>query len=1068
MFSTNYLKQPTIIQENKLPAHSDHLFYAKPSDYLNDNRSFEISLNGLWQFHYADEPSQTIQGFEKLDYSCRNWKSIPVPAHIQLEGYDRPQYVNTQYPWDGLEAVNIGHSPLEFNPVASYVRYFHFPKKINGQRLFLSFKGVESAFSLWVNGHYIGYGEDSFTPSDYDISHAVVEGENKLAIQVYKWGAASWLEDQDFFRFSGIFRSVKLVCLPTSHIYDLSTCPKVSDTLDQADFTIDFSLLGSTNVTLDLSLRHWQPLFDENNCFPVDPQTLPELLHDSFSLNDLSPINRPIDEFDNQCLTGQLNSHPLTDSLTNRRFVKHYHVNQPHLWSSESPSLYLLTLTLKKDNQIIEYIPQLVGFRRFELKNGLMQLNGRRIVFNGTNRHEFSNYRGRILTKEEMLQDILTMKKNNINAVRTSHYPNNSYFYELCDIYGLYLIDEVNLETHGTWNYPFKDGTNSDLLPDDKPEWLPSVLDRANSMFQRDKNHPSILMWSLGNESLGGKNVYQMSRLLRQLDNSRIIHYESITTDLRYPETSDIYSQMYTPVNEIKQFLAENTAKPFICCEYTHSMGNSNGAMHKYTDLAQVEPRYQGGFIWDYIDQSLSTRHDNGSTFFGYGGDFGDYPNDGNFSGNGLVDGDRQPTPKMQEVKYNYQPVSVLFPEISEIGQPNPTVTIINHHLFTNLSNYRLIARLSRNGRLIDKKEIPFSLAPLSEEKLQLPFTKHLIDGDYTIRLSFHLRERHPWAEAGYEIASVEKNYCHGHYQDWLESTPAEVTDSLELIEGHFNIGVRGKNFRLLFSHASGSLISYQYGGKEMLIEPVRPNFWRPPTDNDLGNLMPQRYAQWKIASLYLTHRLTTERTVTASKNDNLITVTCRYLLPTQPSASCRLIYTIYPTGQIQVQLDYDIVPALHDMPEFGIIFKLPLAYNQLTWYGLGPENTYADRQRGGKLGIYQSDTCQSMANYLTPQETGAKQQVRYAKLTDKKGFGLLFTGDSFGFSALPYTPHELENAKHPYELPPIYSNVVRLFSHQMGIGGDDSWGAETHPEYLVPLTGQTKTAIFSFWGVTK
>lgn len=735
-------------------------------------------------------------------------------------------------------------------------------------------------------------------------------------------------------------------------------------------------------------------------------------------------------------------------------------VENPALWSAETPVLYDLLLEVMDENgDVMEVIPQRVGFRRFEMKDHVMTLNGKRIVFKGVNRHEFSSVSGRHVSREELIKDLVTMKRNNINAIRTCHYPNAVGIYELCDEYGIYMIAECNLESHGSWDlFAEQTGDFSGVVPCDRPEWLDMMLDRANSMYQRDKNHPAILIWSCGNESFGGKDIYEMSQFYRREDPTRLVHYEGVVHDRRYNDTSDMESQMYPSVEEIKAFLEKDRSKPFICCEYTHAMGNSCGAMHKYTDLTDTEPLYQGGFIWDYIDQSIYKKDRYGNEFQAYGGDFNDRPCDYNFSGNGIAyGGERDASPKMQEVKFNYQNITANV----EKNQ----VTVINKNLFVNTDEFECVVLLEKDGKLVKKVAMETSVAPLSQETYNLPFGVQTLPGEYAVTVSFRLKEDTVWAERGHEVA-----FGQGVYQ--VEAP--EKTDKpakFQVIHSGHDFGVKGENFDVMFSYLNGGLVSYRYGGVEMIQMIPKPNFWRAPNDNDCGNLMQMRYAQWKIASMYLSHKYPTGGHYPAGYepkiqvHEDCAEITFTYVMPTTPASQCELTYKVYGDGTIRTTLSYDPVKELGDMPEFGVMFKFDADYNQVTWYGMGPEETYVDRCQGAKLGIYKNKVEDNMAKYLVPQECGNKVGVRWATVTDRKGRGMLFAGDQIEFSALPYTPHEMENAMHPYELPQVHYTVVRVSKQQMGIAGDDSWGAKTHPEYLLN-TDEKMTFTFDFKGI--
>ncbi len=1017
MFDYSRIKDSTFYKDNVLPAHSDHVYFPDEESLRSGTNPFRHSLNGIWKFSYGRNLSETIKGFEKADYNCKDWSDIRVPAHIQMEGYDIPAYVNTQYPWDGREDIWDGEVPTEFNPTASYVKYFYVPEHMQGQALYISFQGVESGMALWLNGQYVGYSEDSFTPSDFDLTPYLVEGENKLALQVYKWTSGSWAEDQDFYRFSGIFRDVYLYTKPAVHIDDLKVQTLLDGTYTKAELKIDVKAQGAGTVQMVLSAM---PLYRFPGSAVTDLGEEPnkEIAKAEFSLADGK---------------GQLV----------------LPVEGMKLWSAEEPNLYELLLTvLDESGNVTEVIAEGAGFRRFEMKDHIMCLNGRRIVFKGVNRHEFSSRAGRVPMPDELLLDIVTMKRHNINAIRTCHYPDDSPLYRLCDVYGLYLIDETNMETHGSWDAVMRGGDYELAIPGDKPHWEGALLDRVNSIYQRDKNHPSILIWSCGNESYGGLVIKKMSDRFHELDDTRLVHYEGIFHDRRYNDTSEMESQIYTPAAKIQEFLSEHRDKPFICCEYTHAMGNSCGAMHKYTDLTDTEPLYQGGFIWDYVDQTITKKDRYGREFQAYGGDFGERPTDYNFSANGIVyGGSRAPSPKMQEVKFNYQNITA---EVSK-----DKVLVKNKNLFVNTDAFRCVVTLAKNGTLVKQAELMTAVEPLSEQEYALPIPVPEKPGEYTVTVSFRLKADTLWAEAGHETAFGQYVYT---ITEENSKTGYHCSKPVKVIKGKVNIGVKGENFDALFSYLSGGLVSYRYGGTEMIESIPKPNFWRAPVDNDEGNGMPMVYGQWKLASLYLSHKsfIVPEQEGYDPGDPKLeihethASITYSYVLPTAPATYCQVRYTVYGDGTIETTLIHDPIKELEDMPEFGMIMKINADYNQLEWYGMGPAETYADRCKGAKLGIYKNQVSDNMADYIVPQETGNKVGVRWAKVTDKLGRGLLFEGDNMNFSALPWTPHELENARHPYELPQVHYTVIRAAMMQMGIAGDDSWGSPTHPEYLI------------------
>ncbi|MBQ1607528.1 MAG: DUF4981 domain-containing protein, partial [Lachnospiraceae bacterium] len=698
-FDYGIVKNPEIFEQNRLAAHSDHDYYRTNEAEKAGESDFRYLLNGIWKFSYAKNYASSIQNFFASDYDCRPWDEIRVPSHIQTEGYGVPSYVNTQYPWDGKEAVEPGEIPTIFNPVASYTKYFTLPSDWTEGPVYISFQGVESGFALWLNGQYVGYSEDSFTPSEFDLTPFIHrDGENKLSVMVFRFTAGSWCEDQDFFRFSGIFRDVYLYTAPQTHVRDLRIRTLLDDAYENAvlEITTQVTAAGKATVTL----------LDDGDVVATQEA----------KLEGETKLSMDIEH--------------------------------PKKWSAEYPNLYDLRLEIYNEKgEFQEVVTEKVGFRRFELIDHVMCLNGKRIIFHGVNRHEFSANNGRCITNDDIVKDIVTMKQNNINAIRTSHYPNRTFLYRMCDLYGIYLIDETNLETHGVWDSIGRGIHDiSYSVPGDRGEYLELILDRAKSMLERDKNHPSILIWSCGNESFGGTNLLKMHDKFHEWDDTRLVHYEGCVWDDRYPDTTDIYSTMYHPVAQIKEYLKEHRDKPYINCEYTHAMGNSCGAMHKYTDLTHEEPLFQGGFIWDYIDQSMTLKDRYGVEFQGYGGDFGDRPNDGSFSGNGIVYGkDRDPSPKMQEVKYNYQNIRIDFDD--------DTVVIKNDNLFTETKDYQCVITLEKDWVEIERSSGRMEAEPQSENRMPLPFALPTDGDEYVLTVSFQLKEDTLWAKAGHEVA---------------------------------------------------------------------------------------------------------------------------------------------------------------------------------------------------------------------------------------------------------------------------------------------------------------------------
>ncbi|MEG0236362.1 glycoside hydrolase family 2 TIM barrel-domain containing protein [Cetobacterium sp.] len=974
------LHNPRVFKINRLSAHSNH-------KYEGLNIEWKKCLNGIWDFSYCN---------------TSNWTKIQVPGHMELQGYGEPQYVNTMYPWDGRENLEPGEVPKEFNPFGIYKRNIDIPKDWKNRPVYISFQGVESSLELYCNGEFVGYSEDSFTPSEFELTKYLKSENNEIIVKVYKWCSGSWLEDQDFWRLSGIFRDVYLYSTPDVHVKDMFITSELTNNFKKATLKNTLKIQTYKEAIVDIEM---------------------ELIDKTEVVLKVEEKNIKIDKE----LKLELNKK----------------VENPKLWSAENPNLYEVKILIKdaKTGDIIEECWQKFGFRKFEISDKIMKINGERIVFKGVNRHEFNCYRGRAVTEEDMIWDIKFLKANNFNAVRTSHYPNQTRWYELCDEYGLYVIDEVNLETHGTWQI-LGQPCPEKVIPNNNPEWLENIIDRAKSMFERDKNYSSIVIWSCGNESFGGENLFKMSEFLRSLDNTRVIHYEGIFWDRRYDKTSDMESRMYAKVYEIEKYLQETPEKPFILCEYSHAMGNSNGGLHKYIELERKYPMYQGGFIWDYIDQSLMKKDPFGKEYLAFGGDFGDRPTDYNFCVNGIVYGDRKPSPKVQEIKQ-------LFSDY-KINVEEKSFTIINESLFTNCSEYDTKIKLFKNGIKIYEESLECNVKPLSEKSFKLNLPKVKEYGEYTIEVSLNLKEDRFYALKGHEICFGQKIYkIEKKVKEKLEGKPI-------FINGGFNLGIKTKKMELIFSKAYGGLISLKFGGKEFIDGVVMPNFWRASTDNDRGNKMPFRYAQWKLASMYAKMV-----DVNVLEKENSVEIKAKYELPTNPTSECEITYEGFVNGKLKINMEYNGVKGLSDMPLFGMSYKVPKEFSEIKWYGMGPEENYIDRVHGAKLGIFETDVNKNMSEYVIPQECGNRIGTRWTEITNKMGVGIKISSEEpFEFSALPYTVNEIESAYHHYELPKSHCTALNINKIQMGVGGDDSWGAPTHDEYLIP---SDKKFLFSY-----
>ncbi|HLU22587.1 MAG TPA: glycoside hydrolase family 2 TIM barrel-domain containing protein [Bacillaceae bacterium] len=998
---------PDIFQLNRLPAHATLMPYKTEGEAIRGDRTasdYYQSLNGMWKFSFSENPEKRNLSFYEADFDSANWDEIKVPAHWQLQGYDYPQYTNVRYPWDGNEDVQAPFAPTEYNPVGQYITTFSVPNDWDGLPVYICFQGVESAFYVWVNGELVGYSEDTFTPAEFDLTPYLQAGENKLAVEVYRWCDASWLEDQDFWRMSGIFRDVYLYATPKLHIQDFFVRTILDKDYRDAELEIDAKI---------------------NNYYIEENQevTLEAVLIDAKG-NKVETINQRID----------VSNEEVTEISTSV-FVKN-----PLKWSAETPNLYTLVLSLyDASGEIIEYESCKVGFRQFELKDGLMKINGKRIVFKGVNRHEFAADRGRAVTYEDMVHDVKLMKQHNINAVRTSHYPNNPLFYELCDEYGLYVIDETNMETHGTWKYGQKG--LGDAIPGSKPEWTANVIDRCNTMFERDKNHPSVIIWSLGNESFGGDNFLKMHAHLKSKDKTRLVHYEGVFHYRESAAASDMESTMYIPADKMEQYALkaqEQPLKPYIICEYSHAMGNSCGNLYKYTDLFDKYPILQGGFIWDWKDQALRKKSEEGIEFLAYGGDFGESPHDGNFSGDGIIFADGTVSPKIFEVKKCYQNIDFTAVDIEK-----GIVEIKNKNLFINVNKYDFKWSIAEDGEVIQEGTVAVSIEPGETKSIQLGYNFADIQentGELVLTVSFHEKAATLWADKNHEVA-YEQFVLQPSQRKQLEKSAAPKT-----VEMDNEVIISGSKFDIHFNKTTGEMKSFATSGVELLKSAPVPNFWRAMTDNDRGSRLNERSATWREASF--------NRKLDRFKyevTDEVVVVTVLYSVPTTTESRVEIKYTINGSGEVQV--DYELAPGsdLPEIPEVGLLFTMEQQFENLKWYGRGPHENYIDRNKGAKLGLYDGKVKDQYVPYLKPQECGNKTDVRWATITNNAGVGLKVAAlDTVEINALPYTPVELEEHSHSYKLPESKQTVVRINHKQMGVGGDDSWGQKTHPEFTL------------------
>ena len=981
----SWLSDPEVFAVNRKKAHSDHLYYETLQQAREEGAMpLRQCLNGSWYFSFAKNPSLRAKDFYKMDFDCRSFDKIQVPGHIQTQGYDYMMYINTQYPWDGTEFMRPPQVSSSYNPVGSYVRYFEVEEQLKGKPISISFQGVEIAFYVWLNGHFVGYSEDTFTPSEFDLTEYLREGENKLAVEVYKRASASWIEDQDFWRFSGIFRDVYLYAVPETHVEDLFVKATLDETYTDGKLDITAKLTGKLEGTVTAVLED-----ADGAAVYTETAAVSEEVHFATVLPKVKQ------------------------------------------WSAEVPNLYQLYLYITDPKgETVEAIPVDVGFRTFELKNKVMHINGKRILFRGVNRHEFNCKRGRAITEEDMLWDIRFMKRYNINAVRTCHYPNQSLWYKLCDRYGIYLMDETNMESHGSWE-KLGQVEPSWNVPGSRPEWQACVLDRANSMFQRDKNHPAIISWSLGNESYAGSCIENMSKFFHEVDDTRLVHYEGCARNRAYMHVTDMESRMYAKPQDIEEYLSNDPDKPFINCEFLHCMGNSGGNLHMYMELEEKYEMYQGGFVWDYIDQAVVHTNDQGEEYLSYGGDHDERATDYEFCTNGLVYADRTVSPKAQEVKAWFSNVKL---------QPDETgVTVKNENLFISTACYDFVFRLLKDGVQVFESE-PVKLVAQAGEKeyFPLPFPEAAAPGEYTYEVSMVQPEATDWAEKGYEL-------CFGQYVKTVAAEKKACTKPIEVIYGDVNVGVKGEGFHVHFSRAEGGISSLRYDNVEMIPRAPRTTYWRALTDNDRGCKHGFDRGAWLSGSLY-------QKMVNfqVTEGENQVTVTMDYLVPMVPVVKQRISYTVTGDGTIRVEATYFGQEGLPEMPAFGMNFKLKERYHNFRFYGYGPEENYWDRKDGARLGIFSGTAAGNLSRYMVPGECGNRMGTRWLTVTDDNGFGLRFEAEESPFesSVLPYSCYELENAMHAYELPKPHYTWVRILNCQMGIGGDDTWGAPVQQRY--------------------
>jgi beta-galactosidase len=1007
-----------VIGRNKEPYHNTLIPYPDKRSILQNKKKspFYVDLNGNWKFHWVKKPSDRPVDFYKEDYDVSDWAEIDVPSNWQLRGYGIPIYTNVKYP-KSVKKWRIPNINHKYNPVGSYRRKFEIPNDWKDRNIFIHFDGVKSAFYIWINGELVGYSQGSMNPAEFNITKYIKRGENLLAVEVYRWSDGSYLEDQDMWRFSGIFRGVYLFATPKIHIRDFFAYCDLDEEYKDAILYLKIKIKNYINkkfekyeIKTSLLDDTGQPLESEylaNKVFDIDP---------------------------NKEITIQLEKE----------------IENPNKWTAETPYLYALLFILSdSDENILEVEQCKFGFRKIEIgENGEFLVNGKSIIFKGVNRHEHDPDDGRSVPLNRIIEDIEIMKQNNINSVRTSHYPNNPIFYDLCDKYGIYVMDENNLESHGARR----------KLPKGKKKWRESVIDRMIGMVERDKNHPSVVIWSLGNEAGNGINFNLMKEATLEIDKTRPIHYEGDYAQ----KTSDLFSTMYSTPNELERsgklkkirymFIhsikpQQYIGKPRILCEYAHCMGNSLGNFQDFMTVFEKYDNCVGGFIWDFIDQGLRKTTEDGKEYWAYGGDFGDKPNDGNFCINGVILPDRKPTPELYEVKKVYQNIKV-----HPIDLDKGLVKIHNKYNFIPLDFVKLSWEVTENGvKLQDGIIETLDIEAGVEKEFKIPFKKPKIrsDCEYHLLVNFSLKEDCLWADKNHIVAWDQLKLPYQIPKGIYEKI--EEMNDLEIEDKENSISIKGNDFRIQFAKESGVIESYTYKNTEFISKPLIPNFWRAPTDNDLGlarfvplvKIFMRSFFSWKKSS----NKRKIKSIETEKLRPQVVRINVRSKIPNGKSP-LETSYTIYGNGDIFIENTFT---PKKNMIRFGMHMEIPNKFNKMTWFGKGLHDTMWDRKSSGLVGIHSGFVEDLIHDYVRPQENGNKTDIRWALLSNEDDQGFIISdigGTLLNVSAWPYTQEDLDNADHIHELPRRDTITLNVDYKQRGIGGDSVIFNGIHEEY--------------------
>jgi beta-galactosidase len=1003
-------ENPRVFSVNAEKPHATFVPFADEKGALAGDRKaspFFKSLNGDWKFKWVERPGDVPAGFFRPDFNDAAWKTIPVPANVEFQGYGIPIYVNMSYEWVKPPAQpDPPHIPHDYNPTSCYRQTFAIPPDWTDKEVFIHFGAVKSAFYIWVNGRYVGYSEDSKTPAEWNITRFLKTGANSVALEVLRWSDGSYLECQDFFRLSGIERDVYLAAAPKLHIRDFWADASLDDRYADGKLTVTVDLKNAA-----AGLRAGRAVVDLK-------------LLDASGQTVLSKTANRVD------MNGKDSGSAVLDAV----------LAAPKKWTAETPDLYGLVLILKDGaGQVLETAGCKVGFRKVEIKDGRLLINGVPIFLKGVNRHEHDPLTAHVISEESMWKDLALMKQFNINAVRTCHYPNDPRWYELCDEYGLYVVDEANIESHGM-------GYGEKSLAKN-PDWGPAHLDRTVRMVERDKNHPSVVIWSLGNEAGDGINFEADAAWIHGRDKTRPVHYE------RAERRSyvDITSTMYSGIEELETYGLKKQDRPLIMCEYAHAMGNSTGNLQDYWDVIEKYPNLQGAFIWDWVDQGFYMKTAKGEPYWGYGGDWGPpgTPSDRNFCCNGLVAPDRTPHPGLYEVQKVYQ--YVKFRDGAAPGGKRQLV-VTNNYAFINLDRFEIVWTLLKNGKSVLAESVIKNpdIAPGQTRVFDLDTSALAAKPGEEYFLNVAVR-----TPDDKTIALVPKGWEIAREQFGLSVfAPAapEVAGpypALALDQTGPEAVIKGGDFVLKFDKATGLLAAWEFRGHAFIRKGPEPNFWRAPTDNDFGNGMPNRLAVWRKAG----ESRTFEHFEAKALKPGIVQATAAYKLK-DVDGRLTLIYTVRGDGGVIVR--YEFAPARPNLPEIprvGLTLSLPGEFKTIDWYGRGPQENYIDRKTSAFVGIYRDSVDKSAVPYVSIQEYGNRTECRWASLTDSRGWGLMAIGmPQFDFSALPYTAEDLTQEKrgdkHPADIARRDFVTLNLDYGQMGVGGDDSWGAPIHPQY--------------------